>query len=46
VRNKEKGIIAAHHTPDFDLDEDGIVIGTKVMASVLTDYLERHSAGK
>jgi amidohydrolase len=46
VRNQARGIVAAHHTPDFDLDEDGIVIGTKVMASVVTDYLERHAAGK
>ncbi|MGH9554322.1 MAG: M20/M25/M40 family metallo-hydrolase [Terriglobales bacterium] len=46
VRNQEKGIVAAHHTPDFDLDEDGVVIGTKVMASVVLDYLERRAAGK
>ncbi len=44
VRNAEKGITAAHHTPDFDLDEDGLVIGTKVMASMVLDYLERHAA--
>ncbi len=46
VRNSEKGITAAHHTPDFDLDEDGLVIGTKVMANVVVDYLERHATGK
>jgi amidohydrolase len=45
VRNAERGITAAHHTPDFDLDEDGLVIGAKVMSSMVLDYLERH-AGK
>ena len=44
VRNEARGITAAHHTPDFDLDEDGLAIGTKVMTSMVLDYLERHAA--
>ncbi|MGH9575980.1 MAG: M20 metallopeptidase family protein, partial [Terriglobales bacterium] len=43
VRNEARGITAAHHTPDFDLDEDGLAIGTKVMTSMVLDYLERHA---
>ncbi len=42
VGNKAKGIAAAWHTPDFDVDEESLVIGTKVMTSVLADYLDRH----
>jgi amidohydrolase len=41
--NKAKGIIAEAHTPDFDIDEDCLVVGVKSMANVLWDYLERHS---
>lgn len=46
VGNKSKGITAGWHTPEFDADEDSLVVGTKVMASVLVDYLERLSAGQ
>jgi amidohydrolase len=41
VRNEAKGIKAAHHTPDFDLDEDALVPGVKLVANQLLDYLER-----
>lgn len=41
--NKAKGITAEAHTPDFDIDEDCLVVGVKSMANVLWDYLERHS---
>ena len=43
VANRKKGITAMVHTPDFDVDEDSLVIGVKVMANVLFDYLERHA---
>ncbi|MCU1286194.1 MAG: amidohydrolase [Acidobacteriales bacterium] len=43
VGNKAKGITAGTHTPDFDADEESLVIGVKTMANVLVDYLERHS---
>jgi amidohydrolase len=42
--NKAKGITAEAHTPDFDIDEDCLVVGVKSMANVLWDYLERHNA--
>jgi amidohydrolase len=43
VRNEAKGISAMVHTPRFDVDEDCLVIGVKVMATVVLDYLERHA---
>jgi len=46
VGNKSKGITAGWHTPEFDADEDSLVVGTKVMTNVLVDYLERHAAGR
>lgn len=46
VGNKSKGITAGWHTPEFDADEDSLVVGTKVMTSVLVDYLERHAVGQ
>jgi amidohydrolase len=42
VGNRAKGITAGWHTPDFDVDEESLVVGVKVMSSVLLDYLERH----
>jgi amidohydrolase len=43
VGNKAKGISAMNHTPEFDIDEDSLVVGVKVMANVLLDYLDRHA---
>ena len=45
VGNKAKGITAGWHTAEFDVDEESLVIGVKVMSNVLLDYLDRH-AGK
>ena len=42
VGNRAKGITAGWHTPEFDVDEESLVVGTRVMANVLLDYLERH----
>jgi amidohydrolase len=46
VGNKARGITAAWHTAEFDVDEESIIVGVKVMASVLMDYLERHSGSR
>jgi amidohydrolase len=46
VGNKAKGITAFIHTPEFDVDEEALVFGVKVMSNVLVDYLERHAADK
>jgi amidohydrolase len=44
VGNKAKGINAGWHTADYDVDEESLVIGVKVMANVLLDYLDQHKA--
>jgi amidohydrolase len=43
VGNKAKGLAPAWHTAEFDVDEESLVVGVKVMANVLLDYLDRHS---
>ena len=30
------------HTPEFDADEEALVIGVKVMSNVVLDYLDRN----
>lgn len=42
--NKAKGIVANQHTAEFDVDEECLVVGTKAMANVLFDFLDRHAA--
>jgi amidohydrolase len=37
--NKAKGIVAEAHTPEFDIDEDCLVTGVKVMSNLVLDYL-------
>ncbi|MDX2030799.1 MAG: amidohydrolase [Blastocatellia bacterium] len=44
VGNRAKGITAMIHTPEFDVDEESLVIGVNVMTSVLLDYLDRTAA--
>jgi len=46
VGNKARGITAAWHTAEFDVDEESLVVGVKVMANVLLDYLDHHASGK
>jgi amidohydrolase len=46
VGNKPKGITAMIHTPEFDVDEESLVIGTRLMSNVLLDYLERHAQNR
>jgi amidohydrolase len=45
VGNTGRGITAGWHTPDFDVDEESLVVGVKVMSNVLLDYLERNAKG-
>jgi amidohydrolase len=42
VGNKSKGMTAMIHTPEFDIDEESLVIGVKLMSNVLFDYLQRN----
>lgn len=44
--NKSKGITAESHTPEFDIDEDCLVVGVKVMSNIAIDFLERHADEK
>ena len=46
VANKSKGLMPAWHTADFDVDEESIVVGVKVMSNVLLDYLDHHAASR
>lgn len=46
VGNKAKGLTPQWHTADFDVDEESLVVGVKVMSNVLLDYLERHADGR
>ncbi|HUE81396.1 MAG TPA: M20/M25/M40 family metallo-hydrolase [Pyrinomonadaceae bacterium] len=43
VANRQRGITAGWHTPEFDVDEESLVVGVKVMSNVLVDYLQRHA---
>jgi amidohydrolase len=43
VGNRARGISAAWHTADFDIDEESLVVGVKVMSNVLLDYLDHHA---
>ncbi|HXU39378.1 MAG TPA: amidohydrolase [Blastocatellia bacterium] len=46
IANKSKGLMPQWHTADFDVDEESLVIGVKVMSNVLLDYLDHHAAGR
>jgi amidohydrolase len=43
VANQSRGITAMIHTPEFDVDEECLVIGVKVMANLALDFLERRA---
>ena len=43
VGNKAKGITAMIHTPEFDVDEEALIVGVKLMSNVLLDYLDRQA---
>jgi amidohydrolase len=40
--NSAKGITAESHSPEFDIDEECLVVGVKVMSNLVLDFLERH----
>jgi metal-dependent amidase/aminoacylase/carboxypeptidase family protein len=40
VANLAKGIIGVPHLPNFDVDEECLVVGTKTMAHLLLHYLD------
>jgi amidohydrolase len=46
VGNREKGVTAMIHTPEFDIDEESLVVGVKTMSNVLLDYLDRVASNR
>ena len=40
IKNDELGSGANHHTPEFDLDEDGLTYGTAAAVSYVLEYFE------
>lgn len=46
VGNKAKGITSGWHTAEFDIDEESLVVGVKVMTNVLLDYLDHHATNR
>ena len=46
VGNRARGITAGWHTAEYDVDEESLVVGVKVMSNVLLDHLERHAAAR
>jgi amidohydrolase len=42
VANPSRGFSGAPHFPDFDADEEGIVVGTRAMAAVIWQRLTRN----
>lgn len=46
VGNPKRGITAMIHTPDFDVDEDCLVVGVKTMSALVLDYLEQETSSQ
>jgi amidohydrolase len=42
--DKSKSEVAAHHTPDFYIDESGLDVGVEVMAAMAWSYLQNNSS--
>jgi amidohydrolase len=38
-RNPAKGIDVPHHHPAFEIDEDALAVGTRVIVQAVLDYL-------
>lgn len=43
-KGKKPEDAAPHHTPDFYIDESGLVLGVKTLSSLTLDYMEKHAA--
>jgi amidohydrolase len=44
--NKARGITSEIHTPDFDIDEDCLVVGVNTMSYLVMDYLKNNTGKK
>lgn len=45
AKGKKVEDAAPHHTPDFQIDEGGFVLGMKSLCRLTTDYMEFASKG-
>lgn len=41
VRNEAKGITSGNHTPQFDIDEESLWVGTACLSQAVWDYLKQ-----
>lgn len=46
VGNKARGLQAMIHTPDFDIDEESLLVGTRCAATLLWDWLDHHKSAR
>ena len=44
--NRAKGIVASLHNPHFDIDEEAIIIGTKILSWIAASYLNTEKQGE
>ena len=35
---------APHHTPDFFVDDSGLMLGVRTLSNLTLDYMEQHTA--
>ncbi|WP_460538363.1 amidohydrolase [Echinicola sediminis] len=41
-KGKDPTEVAAHHTPDFFIDESGLILGVRALSYLTVDYMESH----
>jgi amidohydrolase len=42
--NADPSKVASHHTPDFFIDESGMITGVKAMLNLTLDYMNQGKA--
>ncbi|TDB65171.1 amidohydrolase [Arundinibacter roseus] len=45
-KGKKPSEAAPHHTPDFYIDESGMLLGVKALSRLTVDYMEKHPVKK
>jgi amidohydrolase len=41
---KARDEVAAHHTPDFYIEESSFKVGVRTLANLALDYMQRHAS--
>jgi amidohydrolase len=41
-KGKKVSEAAPHHTPDFYIDDSGMLLGVKTLSQLTVDYLDKH----